>query len=103
MRRREFIAGLGSAAAWPQKVRAQQTTIPVIGFLHSSTPGGYAPFVEAFYAGLNEMGFIHDHNIAIEFRWAENHPERLPALAADLIRRRVAVIAAGATPATLAA
>jgi putative ABC transport system substrate-binding protein len=102
VRRREFIAGLG-AAAWPVVARAQQPATPVVGFLHSSTPHSYAPFVEAFYAGLNDMGFVQDRNLAIEFRWAENHPERLPTLAAELVRRRVAVIAAGATPATLAA
>jgi putative ABC transport system substrate-binding protein len=98
-----LIVGLGSAAAWPFVTRAQQSATPVVGFLHSSTPRSYAPFVEAFYAGLNDMGFVQDRNIAIEFRWAESHPERLPALAAELVRRRVAVIAAGATPATLAA
>jgi putative ABC transport system substrate-binding protein len=103
MNRREFIAGLGSVVALPVMTRAQQPSTPVVGFLHSSTPDSYAPFVEAFYAGLNEMGFVHDRNMAIEFRWAENHPERLPALAAELVGRRVAVIAAGATPATLAA
>jgi putative tryptophan/tyrosine transport system substrate-binding protein len=103
MKRREFIAGLGGAVAWPLAARAQQAAAPVIGFLHQSTPAGYAPFVAAFHQGLGQSGYVEGRNLAIEYRWAENHLDRLPAMAADLVRRRVAVIATAATPAALAA
>src|SRR4051812_46196430 len=93
MRRREFLAVLGGAAvAWPFETRAQQQ-IPVIGFLRSTTPADSAHLVTAFRHGLTEVGFVEDQNIAIEYRYADNQTDRLPALAAGLIRRPVAVIA----------
>ena len=105
MRRREFIAGLGSAAAWPVVARAQQATMPVIGYLGSlSADDDYKNVTVPFLQGLKEAGYIEGQNVAIEYRWAENQSDRLPALAADLVRRRVAVIVtAGSTDATLAA
>ncbi len=104
MRRREFIGVLGGAVAtWPLAARAQQQ-MPVIGFLHSSTPGPSAKRVEGFRKGLAEAGFIEGQNVAIEFRWASGQDDRLPGMAADLIRRGAAVIVTPATTqATLAA
>ena len=102
MRRREFIAGLGSAAAWPVAARAQQPAIPVIGFRNSASSGGYAPFVAAFRQGLKETGFVEGQNVAIEFRWADGQNDRVSAMAAELVRRQVAVIVAN-TPGNLAA
>jgi len=99
--RREFIVG-GAAAAWPVMARAQQPKMPVVGFLNGGSPEGYAPMVEAVRQGLKEAGYVEGQNFAIEFGWAEGKYERLKALASDMIRRQVDVIAATSTPAALA-
>jgi putative ABC transport system substrate-binding protein len=92
--RREFIAGFGGPAAWLAAARAQRL-LPVVGFISGSLPDGYRPYVAGFRQGLKDEGFIEGQNVAIEFRWANNHPERLPELAADLVGRKLAVLFAG--------
>jgi putative ABC transport system substrate-binding protein len=103
MRRRAFIAMLGGAAVWPLAARAQQPAIPVIGYMSSQSPDARVDLLIGFRQGLKEAGLVEGDNIVVEYRWAENRTERLPALAADLIRLRVAVIAASGGPASLAA
>jgi putative ABC transport system substrate-binding protein len=103
MRRREFIAGIGSVAAWPMVVRAQQAALPVIGFLHSQSLPAFVEPVAAFHRGLAETGYIDGKNVAIDYRWAEGHVDRVVALAAEMAGNRYAVIAMiGSTPGALA-
>jgi len=95
MKRREFLGIVGGAGAWPLAARAQQSAMPVIGFLHSGSPGPTSDALTAFRRGLGEAGFVESGNVAIEYRWAEDQFDRLAALAGELVRRNVSVIAVG--------
>src|SRR5215469_5437061 len=104
LRRRQFMTLLGGAAAWPIAASSQQSAMPVIGYLHSGSPSPYAHLVVAFHQGLKEAGAVEGKNVAIEYNWAEGRYDRLPALAADLVRRHVTLIVAqGGDPPVLAA
>jgi putative ABC transport system substrate-binding protein len=94
VKRRDFITGLGSAASWPAVARAQQPGLPVIGLLHATSSYYFAQFAEAVRQGMRESGVIEGRDATIEYRWAEGQNDRLPALAADFVRKRVAVILA---------
>jgi putative ABC transport system substrate-binding protein len=102
MKRRELITFLGSALAWPLAARAQQPVVPVIGFLNGGSAWEYEPLAATFRQGLSETGFVESRNVSIEYRWAEGHYERMPTMAADLVRRSVAAIFANG-PAVVAA
>jgi putative tryptophan/tyrosine transport system substrate-binding protein len=101
--RRNFITLLGTAAAWPLVARAQQPAMPVIGFLNGRGSDDQPQLLAAFHQGLKDTGFVDGQNITIVYRWAENQYDRLPGMAADLVRRQVTVLTAATTPAALAA
>ena len=103
MRRREFLGVLGGAVAWPEVARAQRPALPVIGFLHQGTPEPYAHLMAAFQKGLNEVGYVEGRNVSIEYSWARAQYDQLPMLAADLVRRKVNVIATAGGPAAVRA
>jgi len=103
IRRRDFITLVGGAASWPLAARAQQAALPVVGFLSNNSPATGADRLRGFREGLREVGYVEGDNVAILYRWAEAHTDRLPALAADLVRRRVAVLASWGTAPGLAA
>jgi putative ABC transport system substrate-binding protein len=99
IRRREFISLLGGATAWPLAARAQQAAMPVIGFMSTLSPASISKPVAGFHQGLREAGYVEGQNVAIEYRWAQGHYDRLPELVADLVRKRVAVmVASGGDP-----
>ena len=104
MKRRNFISLVGGVAAWPLAARGQQPAMPVVGLLHGATPEAYVPTMAAFRKSLSEAGYAEGQNVTIELRWAEGRLERLPELAADLVRRQVSVIftGGGAEPALAA-
>src|SRR6202163_3712362 len=103
MQRREFITVLSGAAAWSLSAQAQQPAVPVIGLLSSASSHDYGPMIATFRKALGETGFIEGQNVRIEYRWADEHYDRLPALANQLVRDQVALILAASTPAALAA